>query len=211
DRAEILTRAWQAHAQHLLPALHERIASATGDPAPDSAPEDGFLRVDMDEYHRVGSGGRIGTFGVSTCTAVIVCLPGSFAYLGHCSVADAIYGEPDGTDLIGGMLRDIRDFEIPRARMRHLRATVVAPHLDSLPGVIERLLDAGLLLDQIVLRHQDDADHAIVAHACAATGGCHTEVDWVGGTADSRSLRLDRLVHGLLATDSQPPPLAHHQ
>jgi hypothetical protein len=47
------------------------------------------------------------------------------------------------------MLKRIRQFEVYPSELRELRAVIVAPHVASARGVIERLLDAGLLLSQI--------------------------------------------------------------
>jgi hypothetical protein len=174
DEDEVITRAWQR--RDLEAALLATVASAQPRPAPAPAAFPEGRRVDMDEFHRAGPDEPLQTFGVSTCTAVIVGRPGHFAYLGHLSVHDRVYGGGD-IDLVAHMLKRVRQFEVYPSELRTLRAVIVAPHLRSAPGVIDRLLTAGLFLDQITLVHDPGARRGDVHHD-PATG--RTLVRWTG-------------------------------
>ncbi len=114
-------------------------------------PREGLI-VEMDEFRKARTGETIVTFGVHTCTAVLVYLPGHFAYLGHASSYDTLYGEGD-LDLVSHILKRIRTYEICPYRMRQLRAVVVAPHTKSIANAIDKLVDGGLFLSQIRFMH----------------------------------------------------------
>jgi hypothetical protein len=173
DEDEVISRAWRRAS--LEPALLAAVAAqAPADaPMPEQVPA---IRVDLDEFHRAEPGDRLLTYGVSTCTAVMVGRPGRFAYLGHASPYDRLYGDGN-TDLVAHMLKQIRQFEVYPSELRELVAVVVAPHLDSAHGSIERLLAAGLFLDQITIVHDPDARSGDVWHDPASG---KTWVHWLG-------------------------------
>lgn len=180
DQDEVVTRAWDRQG---LEAMLVRAVSAA-QPAPVASPPAfaNLLRVDMDEFHGARPGASLVTWGVSTCTAVVIGRPGKFAYLGHASTYDRCYGAGE-TDLIAQMLKRIGEFEVYPSEVRELRAVVVAPHVASARGVIERLLDAGLFLSQIRFVRDPGARRADVLHD-PATGT--TWVQWHGLAGDSR-------------------------
>ncbi|MBK7770951.1 MAG: cache domain-containing protein [bacterium] len=146
DEDEVVTRAWNRSG---LEAMLMKAAAAR-QPAGVAPPREtaNLVRVDMDEFHRVKPGAALLTYGVSTCTGIVITRPGHFGYLGHASTYDRCYGAGD-IDLVAQMLKRIRQFEVYPSELRELRAVIVAPHVASARGVIERLLDAGILLSQI--------------------------------------------------------------
>lgn len=179
DEDEVVSRAWRRAA--LEPALLAAVARQQ--PSSSSPPDPGpALRVDLDEFHRTEPGDRLLTYGVSMCTAVVIGRPGRFAYLGHASPYDQIYGDGE-TDLVGHMLKRIRRFEVYPSEVRELTAVVVAPHLRSARGAIDRLLEAGLFLDQITFVHEPAARSADVWHD--PTNGM-TLVHWSGRDGSGR-------------------------
>lgn len=131
--------------------------------------------VDMDEFRKVYNREMIGTFGVSTCTAVIISFPERFSYMSHISNLDRIY-EGDTTDLIGHILRQIKSFDIHKYEMRKLRVTIVANHFETIMNTIDRLVDEGLFLSQIRFMYNGDAQYARVLHDYAKN---QTFVEWV--------------------------------
>jgi hypothetical protein len=104
--------------------------------------------VDMDEFRKVSDNQMICTYGVSTCTAIIVTLPERFAYMGHISNLDMVYGGKS-TDLIEHIFKRIKTFDIYEYERRQLTVTVVANHLDSVGNIIDKLVGEGVLLSQI--------------------------------------------------------------
>jgi len=195
------------------PAANARLLAALPRPTstrPEAAPFRGpFTRVDMDEFRRVRADEAIGTYGVSTCTAVVICMPKRFTYMAHLSNHDRVYGM-DTTDLIGHMLKRIRDFDIPRAEIRDLRVTLVAPHLKSLLPAVRLLAEKGFLLSQIRFLHRADAEYGTVIHSCAEE---RTLVEWkvregerlvIRREDDSAGCSLAQLAGGLLGLAAGP-------
>ncbi len=187
DEDEVITRAWRR--RELESALLATAATERASPMAPPPPVPGALRVDLDEFHRADPGQTLVTFGVSTCTAVLVGRPGHFAYLGHASPYDRIYGEGD-MDLVAHMLERVRRFEVYPCEVRELRAVVVAPHRRSAQQVVDRLLGAGLFLDQITFVHDPGASRADIRHDPAAGV---TLVRWVDADGRDRWVDASRL------------------
>ncbi len=174
DEDEVVTRAWRRSGfdSTLVGAAAGARPPRSG--APSTRPE--LVRVDMDEFRGARPGAGLLTYGVSTCTAVVIGRPGHFGYLGHPSTYDRCYGGGD-MDLVAQMLQRIRQFEVYPSELRELRVVIVAPHANSARGVVERLLESGFLLSQITFVDDPGARRADVTHD-PATGA--TLVHWFG-------------------------------
>ncbi len=122
-----------------------------------------MVEVDVDEFRRVDSSEIIFTHGVSTCTAVIITLPGHFSYLAHLSVLDKQY-KGTGSNLVGQILSRIFDFEIFRYELQKLQILIVAPHFYSIESTIDYLVNNGILLSQIKFMNQANARYANIFH-----------------------------------------------
>lgn len=131
--------------------------------------------VDMDEFRKVQKGEMIGTFGVSTSTAVIITFPERFAYLSHISNLDRIYGG-NTTDLIGHMLKRIKIFDIYKYERRRLQATIVANHFESIMNAIDKLVEEGFFLSQIKFIYNGSAAYGRVLHDYMTNDTC---VKWL--------------------------------
>ncbi len=180
DEDEVLTHHYRQHRERLRPRLLAALAEApAGNAAPAAAAAPAIdavhaMRVDIDEF-RLAEGDRpLMTFGVDTCTALLIRRPGQLACLGHASVYDALYGGAD-MDLLGHMLGRIRRFEILPYQLREVQAAVIAPHTRSIGRAVDRLLDAGFLLAQIRFVHDPTAASATVHHDPATD---QTAVRW---------------------------------
>ncbi len=187
DEAEVLTEHYRAHRERLRPELLEKLRTChtCKPPAATIDVPEGIV-VDIDEYRKARVNDRLTTFGVSTCTAIMLHLPGKFAYMGHASTYDRIYGS-GSLDLLGNMLQRVRRYEIRPYRLRELQAVVVAPHTRSAACAIDKLVAAGLFLSQIRFVHCPDARSADVWHE---TGTGQTTVLWHqngGGTTLQRA------------------------
>jgi hypothetical protein len=136
-------------------------------PAPPPPEFSRSVRVDMDEFQSATPDAALLTWGVSTCTAVVIGRPGHFGYMGHLSTYDSSYGSGD-IDVVAQMLKRIRQFEVYPSELSELRAVIVAPHGNSVHGVVDRLLEAGLFLSQITFVRDSAARRADVLHDPAA-------------------------------------------
>lgn len=162
DEDEVITNNFRDRQRELAPQLADRLAgSRPADCMAQALPLDAVM-VDMDEY-RVSDDSPLITFGVATCTAILISLPGGVTYLGHASERDAIYGGQD-MDLLGNMLRHIQRFEIYPYQLRDVRVMLAAPHRRSLTRAVDKLLEAGLLLSQIRFLHDSQAGSATLVH-----------------------------------------------
>lgn len=138
-------------------------------------PDRKMTQVDMDEFRKAKSGEDIGTFGVSTCTAIMLSSPGDFTYLAHASNMDVVYGG-HSTNLVDGMLHKIRTFDMYMYDVRNLEALIVANHTDSVMNIVDRLVSGGLMLSQIRFAFNPGASYATLRHNTTSN---QTAVDWL--------------------------------
>ena len=173
DEAEVLTEHYRRNRDRLRPLLVEAARQAPSPRGDLEAPEKATV-VDLDEFRRAGCQQPLLTYGVKTCTAIVIHLPQTFAYLGHASCYDALYGG-DGLDIVSQMVQRVRTYEICPYQMRQLQVEIVAPHTESLGRAIDKLVDEGLFLSQIRFLTDARAASATVWHDCARGG---TAAQW---------------------------------
>jgi hypothetical protein len=175
DRAEVVTQRYRRRREQLAPALGEALASSTCPSSPAGPTADANATVvHMDEFRRGRPSQRLRTWGIRTCTGLVIHRTGSFAYLGHASTRDALYGGKS-LDLLGHMLRRVTTYEICPYELRTVKALVVAPHTDSATGAIDRLVDAGLFLSQIRFVQGPAGSSARLVHDVSSG---ETVVEW---------------------------------
>ncbi|MFW5750271.1 MAG: cache domain-containing protein [Planctomycetota bacterium] len=176
DEDEILTHHYHIHCERLRPRLLAALAQPADTAAapPPEVDATHAIRVDIDEFHLAEDDRALMTFGVNTCTAVLLQGPDHCSCLGHASVYDELYGAGD-MDLLGHMLGRIRRFEIYPYQFRELQATVIAPHTRSIARAVDKLLAAGFLLAQIRFVHDPTAVSATVYHDPV---GARTAIRW---------------------------------
>jgi len=156
DEAEIVTERYAKRKKELHNALVQGCQKRFFRPFSPMRIENKVVSVDMDEFRKVENNQLICTYGVSTCTAVIITFPEKFAYMGHISNLDVVYGGKS-TDLIGHMFKRIKTFDIYEYEKRKLVVSVIANHWESILNIIDKLLSQGLLLSQIKFIHADSA------------------------------------------------------
>jgi hypothetical protein len=152
DRDEIITRHYTLHRRYYADRLMQHLKDTPASPLRDTAaPGAGpGLRVDMDEFLKAGDGECLHTFGVSTCTGLVVTYPGRFAYMAHASPRDRIYGA-EHTNLLGQVVKQVKSFDIRPCENRLIVFLVVSTHLRSLLPVVDKLIEEGFLLSQILV------------------------------------------------------------
>ncbi len=163
DEDEIITKQYRKYRKELKPSIincFNEKRQTYRNPAPVYRKT---VEVDMDEFRKVKNREILHTFGVSTCTAIVVSYPKKFAYMAHISNLDRIY---DGhtTDLIGNVLKRIKTFDLLKNEIRNLRITVVANHMETIINVIDKLVDGGVFLSQIKFMYNDRATYANLFH-----------------------------------------------
>ncbi len=173
DEAEVITEQYRKRRAELGPHLASRLQAQPPQPSLPLRVESEVTVVDIDEFRKATGSEMLCTYGVSTCTALTVSLPGHFGYLAHISNRDVVYGGTS-TDLVRHIFKRIDTFDIYDYQRRSLQATIVANHVDSVLGIIDKLVDAGLLLSQISFLTAE-ASYGNVLHDYRAN---HTLVEW---------------------------------
>lgn len=163
DEAEAITDHFLRNRDRLRGPLLEVLASQGPIRADPAEPPSDAITVHLDEFMKARPGESLITYGVRTCTGVVIHLPGRFAYMGHASIYDAIYGGGN-VDLVSHMLKRIRTYEICPYQQRQLQVVVIAPHGQSVGRAVDKLLRAGLFLSQIRVLRDDRARSGTVWH-----------------------------------------------
>jgi len=165
DTDEIVTEHYVQHRRYYADKLLDHLA-ATPSPAlrePPTLERRETMRVDLDEFLKADRGQRLHTFGISTCTGVLAAYPGKFAYLAHISPKDKLYGSED-TNLLGPMIKRIKGFDIYRCQRHQVVFVIVAPHVNTLLGIVDKLVEEGFMLSQIRVMYRPEAASATVRY-----------------------------------------------
>jgi hypothetical protein len=155
DEAQALTEAYRRDRGAIMDELRRRLSTHSPGPCGAALARDSRdpVWVDMDEFARARHGEVLSTVGVATCTGLVAAYPGRVGYLAHIGPNDRVYGEED-THLLTTLVDKLKTYDIYKYQRRYVRFTSVAPHLESLPGVVDTLVDEGFLLTQIdVMTH----------------------------------------------------------
>jgi hypothetical protein len=182
DKAEVATAEYLAHESRYYPQLREAVRTSA--PQYTSAvPPDPDRVVGLDDVQRVSGSQVLFTPGVSTCTAVILTLPGRFAYMAHVSPYDRIYGG-SRTDLVSSVMKRVKDFEVADKELRNLEVVVVTPQIRYSQSIVKQLAESGIFLSQIRFLKNPEA-------ACADVffdqGSNETYVVWCFGDRYERT------------------------
>ena len=176
DQDEVVTGHYAQHRRYYGNKLLSSLRTASPAPLHERAlpVASKTLRVDMDEFLKAENGERLETFGVSTCTAMIVAYPSKSGYLAHISPKDRVYGADD-TNLLDQMIQRISAFDVYPSQKRHILFIVVATHTESLLSIVDRIIEKGFLLSQIRVMIHPQARSASVAYDYPQN---HLSVGW---------------------------------
>lgn len=155
DKDEVLTKEFRSNPE----MYYNRIRDKTKDRTIKIShltrlPQDGE-EVKLDQFKRIDKNGSLFTHGVSSCTVVLVTLPGTFTYMAHISAYDKLYGGKN-TDIIGSILNRIQKYEIPDYLLRNIEIYIITPKIRFSENVLDYLTQRDILLSQIhiVKNHQ---------------------------------------------------------
>ena len=163
DEDEIITEQYRKNRQALIPGLVKYFSKNSPACASMISVDPNAIFVDMDEFRKAKSREMLRTFGVSTCTAVIVNFPEKFSYMAHISNLDRSYGGKT-TDLVSQIFKQMKNFDIYKYEIRNIQVTIIANHIESVMNIIENLLTQGVFLSQIKFMHNAKAEYADVLH-----------------------------------------------
>lgn len=151
DEAEILTKAFLQTDALIFPAIAVLAQKQISNDRDLLRPLNQGSTVDVNEFQRSADGSVLRTYGVASCTAVLIQLPSRFAYLTHISPRDEIYQQSDnsGQNLLRQLLRRITYFDLLPVEKNDLQFVLIAPHAESLKGAINTILENGFDLANI--------------------------------------------------------------
>ena len=175
DEDEVLTKQYKKSDEQIKKRLLKSVTSHNFNACqvPNSSGEQ--IEVDMDEFCKVRPGQVLRTYGVSSCTAIVLYLPGKFSYMAHISNMDHIYGGAT-TNLVGRVMDRIERFDIYPYQKRNLQVTLIANHTEAIIPAVDMLVERGVFLSQIKFMHKEDAKYASPIHDCQSG---RTLVDWI--------------------------------
>jgi hypothetical protein len=163
DKNEIVTDHYRRYKKYykdrILEYIHQNPLALIS--APQEKPTGKTVRVDIDEYLKADNGEVLETWGVSTCTALIATIPERFSYLAHISPKDKMY-QGDETNLLEQLTKKIKGFDVYPCERQDVLFMVIAPHLDSIPNIIDQLVEEGFFLSQIQIAYNPSAASASV-------------------------------------------------
>ncbi len=166
DKDEITTNHYDKHKKYYSEMLLEHLKSIRPSLPPavkDFTSPVAALRVDMDEFLKAKKNETLETWGVSTCTALLAMVPGEFAYLAHISPKDKIYNGRD-TNLLSQLTKKIKSFDVYPFERRNVTFVALAPHLNGLENIINRLIKEGFFLSQIKVSYNKNAETVSIAY-----------------------------------------------
>jgi hypothetical protein len=175
DEDEVITDYYRTNKNDLLEPLFENLKLAASHSIQPVKIEKAAVRVDINEYGKAQAGKQIVTYGVATCTAVIVTMSNQYTYLGHIYPLDDAYNSglnksflnfglwlrgknlPERQrDLLGSMIERIKNYDVYPYQLNKLSVVLAAVHTNGFETTIDKLLDAGLFLSQITVLHDPE-------------------------------------------------------
>ena len=166
DQDEILTQHYLQHRRYYGDRIKSYLRSTPVESLRkmESSESSDILRIDMDEFLKADNGERLVTFGLATCTGLLISYPDHFAYLAHISPKDKMYGTENETNLLGQMVKRLNTFDIHPCEKRDMEFILVATHDVSLLSIVDKLLEEGYLLSQIKVMVNMDAQSASMSY-----------------------------------------------
>ncbi len=202
DESEILRDYYLSHSGDLLPKMLSLLAQNTEPFHPD--PDTSFAsekarRVDMNEYGNVSGRENLRTWGVASCTAMVISKDSVFAYMAHLTPTDVVYrrfwnfrGSFEESNFTETLIRHIRRYRVYRYEWPLLNVTLIAPHRHSIGSLVDLLLDYQIDPSRIRFMYNPEARGANV---CYDGAGNVTVAEWYTDSgysyqksADTRSL-----------------------
>lgn len=193
DEAEVLTAHYTKHQGPIQrELLQQLLLQKHQSPVAPSSNRSSYIKVDMGEYGAARPGQELRTFGVATCTAVSAVFPGRFAYLAHVTPVDEAYksdghdlfGTNDETNLLSRLLDHIQHYDLLPYEVDSVQFVVTAVHDESCWNIIDKLIRAGFMVDQIKLMYNPEAQYANVTTRANDAG---VTISWLSAE-DSNSV-----------------------
>lgn len=189
DESEVITEHYRSNQAEIQEEMLQYLQRVSSRSVPSKRLYTNAKRVDMNEYAKAGNNEILETYGVSTCTAIAILLPGKFAYLAHIAPSDLIYRKgfwqklikrKNGSDFLGEVIRRIKHYDVYPYQLLQLKFVIVAPHAGGFTYAVEKILDSGVDLKNICFMYDSNFQGANI-FVDAKDG--HVEVKWYSENA----------------------------
>lgn len=167
DEEEVYTDYYLQHKGFLQREIERYLEKQERRPQPARFHDTMIERVDMNEYAKVPPG-RVGkTYGVATCTALVLLYPEKFGYMAHVSPTDDIYNSSwfsqlplrhRNPNMLDELMHQIRRYDLLPVDLQNLQVFLVAPHLQSLWRSVDILLAHDLDVGNIRVIYNPNAE-----------------------------------------------------
>ena len=168
DEAEVITGYYKKARDYYIREVLKRISQTHNRTSIQTTLNDDMIKVDIGEFSKAAPGQVLETYGVNTCTAVVISKPGEFGYLVHLSPLDDIYYNSvltrfflrdRKTSVLDSLLKRIGYWNIYPSETGDLQIIIAATHDNSVKTVIDELIDNGINLDQIKFFYNPEKDY----------------------------------------------------
>jgi hypothetical protein len=188
DEEEILADHFLRHGKRYHQPLIEIAggfipAESTSFPVIDSSRD--RINVDINEVLGTTESALLTTRGVSTCTGLVISMPGRFSYLAHISPVDEVYStkhlrdhraDKHRSQFLRETISRIKHFDLRPFEIQSLKFYIVANHDHSIGNIANQLLEQGVELKQITFLYNPEAD---CANIYFDHGASSLTVEWV--------------------------------
>ena len=186
DEAQVITEHFNQYSNFYFGKIAHQLSEDSLYSNDDISPEYDceMIMVDMDEFVKAGNGELLQTVGVSSCTAFIATYPGKFGYMAHISPFDKMY-DGEATNLLGHIIKKIKDYDIYKYERRRMHFTVIARHLDTMENIVSKLISEGFLLSQINILYCPKAKFANIVFDYSEN---LTNAEWLSDKPSARKI-----------------------
>lgn len=166
DQNEIYTEYYKDNKKKLLKKILKYLDMVTEEGIVYKPDTSVLKRVDMNEYVKSISDTMLYTLGLSTCTAVAVMKPGSFAYLAHIPPTDDIYVssrltkyflKDHSSNMLNEIIKKIKYYDVYPFEFRKLAFVITINHTKSIEKTIDTILENGSELSNIKVVYTSNA------------------------------------------------------
>lgn len=184
DESEVLTDHYRRYQDHYHDRLVERLSGSPSLSSIPGRPAKETKRIDVNEYAMSRGEVALKTYGVATCTAVVILYPGRFAYLLHYSPLDRSYSpglaerffqEEMRSDFLSEVIRKMTHYDIYPSEKTEIQFLLIAPHPRSFKKAVAIILDQGFDLANIRILYEPEARSANVS---VDPAGTYVDIEW---------------------------------
>jgi len=179
DEDEIITNHLNENLDYYMDLIESKLERDLSLISPPVISGHAGIKVDINEFARAAPEEKLVTYGIATCTGIIVHHLGQYSYLGHIFPLDTAYHskwdnwflnigmllqgrsqEANSQDLLGDMIHKIKNFDTIPSKLNELDVTLVAVQNSGFRHMVGKLLAEGFFASQIKILYNSKAAYA---------------------------------------------------